>query len=479
MVAGKAVSSAVSLGPLPLVAIAGRPNVGKSTLFNRLTRTRKALVHPLPGVTRDWLAHEVEHEGRRFLLVDTGGLVESVKGDPFTPIIWRAAEEVLRAADVVLFVTDARQGVVAADEIIAAKLRRMGANVLLVVNKTDGARDEAAAREFHQLGFVPLLTTSAEHGRGVDDLLDAVAKRLPRVSRSAEESRSESHEPNAASERSIAVAVVGRPNVGKSSLLNMLVGSERLLVSETAGTTRDAVDVAVTRGGRRFTFVDTAGIRKKARVDARLEALSVLAARRALERADAAVLTLDSAQEVSHQDLAIARLVRDANVACVIALSKADLAPPDASPEDMLTFLRGRIPFLDFAPVVVTSAARGKGSAALLRALARSADARRLRIPTAQVNRDLKDILAANPPPAKGKGAFKIFYATQAATAPPVFVLFVNRPEALTENYLRYVERELRARHPLEGTPLTLRVKARESEQRRGRRGRRLRGRGR
>ncbi|UCF80265.1 MAG: ribosome biogenesis GTPase Der [Acidobacteriota bacterium] len=454
-------SKAKARGPLlPRVAIAGRPNVGKSTLFNRLVGSRKAIVHPAPGVTRDYLSQTVEREGRRFELIDTGGLTEPV-GDALTPLVWQAAEGVLEMVDVVVFMVDAKQGPTAADEMLAERLHRLDKPVLLVANKVDGRRDEAAVHDFQALGFGAAQLLSAEHGRFMDEFLEALLAALSAF----EPAFSGSEEP----EERIAVAIVGRPNVGKSSLLNALLGEGRALVSEIPGTTRDAVDAGCVRDGVRYVFIDTAGIRRRARVKAHLATLSVLRARAALERADVALLVLDSVRELARQDLAIGRLIKESGAATVLVLSKCDLIEGSADAEAMQRHLRRHMPFLDYALVATTSALRGRGIKALFQKIVRAERARRFRVPTARLNRDLKRIVLKNPPPSRGRAAFRLLYATQPLAPPPTMVLFANRAGGLTQAYLRYMERELRACYSLDGTPLRLLVRAKPARYGKGR----------
>jgi GTP-binding protein len=455
-------SKAKARGPLlPRVAIAGRPNVGKSTLFNRLVGSRKAIVHPAPGVTRDYLSQTIEREGRRFELMDTGGLTEPV-GDALTPLVWEAAEGVLETADIVVFMVDAKQGPTAADEMLAERLHRLDKPVLLVANKVDGRRDEAAIHDFQALGFGAAQLLSAEHGRFLDEFLDALLAALPAVKPALSGSKE--------SEKRIAVAIVGRPNVGKSSLLNALLGEGRALVSEIPGTTRDAVDAECVRDGVQYIFVDTAGIRRRTRVKAHLDTLSVLRARAAIERADVVLLVLDSVSELARQDLAIGRLIKESGAATVLVLNKRDLIGGNADVEAMRRHLRKRMPFLDYALIATTSALRGRGIRALFQKIARAERARRFRIPTAHLNRDLERIVLKNQPPSRGRAAFRILYVTQPHAPPPTMVLFANRASGLTQAYLRYIERELRASYPpLEGTPLRLFVRSKPARYGKGR----------
>jgi GTP-binding protein len=344
---------------------------------------------------------------------------------------------------------------------LAERLHRLDKPVLLVANKVDGRRDEAAVHDFQALGFGAAQLLSAEHGRFMDELLEALLAALSAF----EPAFSGSEDP----EERIAVAIVGRPNVGKSSLLNALLGEERALVSEIPGTTRDAVDAECVRDGVRYVFIDTAGIRRRARVKAHLDTLSVLRARAALERADVALLVLDSVCELARQDLAIGRLIKESGVATVLVLSKCDLIEGSADAKAMQRHLRRRMPFLDYALIAPTSALRGRGIRALFQKIVRAERARRFRVPTARLNRDLKRIVLKNPPPSRGRAAFRLLYATQPLAPPPTMVLFANRAGGLTKAYLRYIERELRACYSLDGTPLRLLVRAKPARYGKGR----------
>ncbi len=438
----------------PIVAILGRPNVGKSALFNRLISRRVAIVEDTPGVTRDRLYAAAEWRGRHFTVVDTGGLRSQPSGRLEAQVRAQAAAA-LAGADLVLLVVDARDGLVPEDREIAEMVRRSRVPVLLVTNKVDDLSLEPAAHEFFALGLGDPIPVSAYHGRGIGDLLDAVAALLPEAS------------PETETEEPIAVAVVGRPNVGKSSLVNAMLGEERVVVDAAPGTTRDAVDTFCERGGRRYILIDTAGLRRRSRVGAAVEVFSAVRARRAIERADVAVLVLDASEPVADQDQRIAREIADAGRGVVLAMNKWDLIASSRKPDrrreaDALHALR----FLDYAPILAVSATKGWGVDALFETIDRVAAAHRGHIGTGVLNRLVGDALAAHEPPADASGRrLKLFYATQPETRPPTVVLFVNEPSRMSESYRRYLEHAIRSGFDLPGVPLRLVLRRRRGEE--------------
>jgi len=430
---------------LPVVAIVGRPNVGKSALFNRLVGRRVAIVEDVPGVTRDRLYAETAWRERRFAVVDTGGLISDAT-EGLAARVRAQATQAAAEADVVLLVVDAHDGLVPEDQAVADVVRRTGAPVLVVANKVDDPAREPAVAEFYALGFGDPLPVSALHGRGVGDLLDAVVALLPPVV------------PAAAPEAPAppAVAIVGRPNVGKSSLVNAILGEERVVVDTAPGTTRDAVDTVLERDGQRLVLIDTAGLRRPSRVHEAVEAYGVARTRRAVGRAQVAVLVLDAAEPVADQDQHIARQIAEAGCGLVVALNKWDLvaATPRRDPRRERA-VRHALRFVPYAPLVVTSAVRGWGIATLLEMVERVATAYRARIPTGVLNRIVGDAVRRTPPPADAAGRrLRIYYATQPESAPPRIVLFVNEPQRMSEAYQRYLERAIRQAHPLPGVPL-------------------------
>lgn len=438
----------------PVVVIVGRPNVGKSALFNRLIGKRLAIVEDIPGVTRDRLYAPGEWRGRSFTVVDTGGLV-SGSAEGMSARVRTQATRALGEADLVLLVVDTRDGLIPEDRAIADVVRRSRVPVLVVANKVDDAAQEAAAHEFSALGFGDPLPVSAYHGRGVGDLLDAVVATLP---------ERPSAPPDVAR---VAVALVGRPNVGKSSLVNAMLGEERVVVDAAPGTTRDAVDTICERGGRSLVLIDTAGLRRRARVGAGLERYSAARTRRAIERADVAVLILDASEPPADQDQRIAQEIAEAGRGAVIALNKWDLVAPTPRPDRRRERpVRHALRFIGYAPIVVTSATKGWGIGPLFDAVARVADAHQSRIGTGVLNRVIGDAVAAQAPPSDAAGRrLRIYYATQAETRPPTVVLFVNDPARITDAYRRYLERAIRQAVDLTGTPLRLVLRRRRGEE--------------
>ena len=434
--------------PLPTVAIVGRPNVGKSTLFNRIVGGRRALVDDRPGVTRDRLEAVAEWTGRRFRLIDTGGF----EVEPSTDLPGRVRSQSLRAveeADCVVLVVDARAGIAPADEETARLLGRTGKPVIVAANKVDGERQESQALEFHRLGVGEIVGVSAEHGRSVDELLDLVVARLP--------------EGDAAEEpAAIRVALLGRPNVGKSSLTNRILGEERMVVDSMPGTTRDPIDVRFVRDGESWILVDTAGIRRKSRIDLALERESVSRALRAAERADVSLLVVDASEGVSDQDARLARLVWERGRALVLVVNKLDLVPRERRhPQVLLEEIHEAYKHLRIVPAVFISALQGTGIEEVFAAARRAERAFSTKLATRAVNDILGEALKAlEAPIIKGRRA-RVYYAAPVATRPPTLALFVNDPERMTAAYLRYLENRLREAFPLEGTPLRLLLRAR------------------
>lgn len=445
---------------LPLVALCGRPNVGKSTLFNRLTRTRTALVHDLPGMTRDRSYGQVLCLGddgdpeEVFDLVDTGGL-DFEGDDVITQGITRMALKALEEAHVILLMVDAHDGWNPGDQEIAERLRVTGKPILLVVNKMDGTRGGHHDGAFYELGFEAIFPTSASHGDGVPDLLDAIRERLP-FHRTQEEA--DAHEPS----EELRFAFIGRPNVGKSSLTNRLLGYERSLVSEVAGTTRDTVDTVFHREDRVYRLIDTAGIRRKGKTFEGAEKLSILKARQAMARADVSLLILDSVEGVTHQDAVIAGYAQDAGAAVILVANKWDLVEKDTYTalafEEKLRFDLG---FLKHAPMIFVSALTGQRVSKLFEMISKVAEAHAKRIPTGELNRFLRESVATMSPHSSDGRLTKLYFMTQVGVRPPTFVIKANTDQGLHFSYIRYLENRLRAAFGFVGTPLRLSIQKR------------------
>lgn len=433
----------------PTVAVVGRPNVGKSTLFNRILGGRPAIVSEHAGTTRDRHFGDAEWGGRRFWIVDTGGLVPG-STNSMDRAIRRQVELALDQADVVVFVVDGKEGLNPVDAEIAAQLRRSGRPVLLVVNKLDELPRTTAHLAFFQLGLGDPLPVSAAVGKSSGDLLDAVVERLP-------PEREGEHE------EAVHVAVVGRPNVGKSSLVNRLLGEERVVVAPEAGTTRDAVDSVLRYHGRSLNFIDTAGLRKRAKVEDDVEFYSTLRTRRAIDRAQVCVLVVDAALGLHAQDLRIATEAWDRGCGLVVAVNKWDLIQE----KDANTAKRGqeqlieKAPFLKFVPFLYVSAESGQRVHQLLQVILDVAEARELRVPTAEVNRVLQALVARSSPPQKPGEEVKLLYASQVGTAPPTIAIVCSRPDAIPESYERYLVNGFREAWSFNGAPLRLKFKRR------------------
>jgi GTPase len=445
---------------LPAVAIVGRPNVGKSALFNRLIRRKVAIVHDQPGITRDRISAVCASGTRPFVLWDTGGIF-GVGEAELTAQVRGAAEEAFRDSDLLLFVVDAKEGLSPIDEELALSLRKSQKPVVLVINKIDNEKHEPLAAEFNSLGFRSNVLISAEHGRGILDLLGAIDRVLP----------SPTVDSRATSPESLAVAILGRPNVGKSSLVNSIVRSERAIVSELPGTTRDAVDVLYQRGGRAFVFIDTAGIRRRGKQSTSVEIFSVMRAERSIRRADLCVLIVDLTAGVTAQDKRIAGLIQAAQKPAIIVLNKWDLVKPKRNQKQaigkLMEAVREQIFFLDYAPVLITSSLTGEHVSKLFGLIEKIQRAARQHVGTGVLNRLLRQAFEANPPATIRARRLKLFYAAQSKgkedqpLQPPEFVLFVNDPRLLNQTYQRYLESRIRQAQPFPGLPIILTLRPR------------------
>ena len=429
----------------PLVAIVGRPNVGKSMLFNRLVGQRLSIVEDTPGVTRDRLYAECEWCGRKFDIVDTGG-IEPMTDSEILLFMREQAQIAINAADVIVLVTDIRTGVTAADKDVANMLLRSRKPVVLAVNKADSTGAEDPARyEFYSLGLGDPIAVSAIHGHGTGDLLDECVKYFP-------EAEEEDEEPDY-----VKVAVIGKPNVGKSSLINRILGEKRLIVSNVAGTTRDAVDTLFENETGKFMFIDTAGIRRKSKVDERIEKFSVMRAQLAIERADVCLIMIDARDGVTEQDTKIAGLAHEAGKASIIVVNKWDLVDKETGTmEKMRKDIMRDLSFMSYAPIVFISAMTGQRTDRLFELINFANDQSHMRITTGMLNNVLADAQARVQPPTDKGRRLKIYYMTQTGICPPNFVIFCNSRELFHFSYQRYIENQIRAVFGLEGTPIRI-----------------------
>lgn len=436
---------AMSEQRLPSVVIIGRPNVGKSTLFNRLTETRRALVADMPGLTRDRIYGAVKWSGHEFELVDTGGIIPDEEA-VIPANILKQARMAIEKANMILFVVDARAGLTSLDEEMAVMLRTIGKPIFVLANKADSANFERHAGEFYRLGYDKVFAVSAEHGNGIGDLLDEIVTLLP----SPEQERKEQEE--------IKIAVIGRPNVGKSSLVNRLLGEERVIVSPIAGTTRDAIDTLLEHEGRRYRLIDTAGIRRKGKTTELPEKLSVVMARKHMERADVAFLLIDAVEGPTALDANIAGYAEEAGCSIIIAVNKWDLVEKDSSTSAAFErHLREKLKFLDYAPVIFVSALTGQRVTKMLNLADRAYQARHRRVSTADLNRFFEQTLSQPRATTPTKHPVKVLYMTQARVGPPTFILFTNirnEKDKLHFSYERYIENQLRANFDFYATPI-------------------------
>ncbi|HHY59154.1 MAG TPA: ribosome biogenesis GTPase Der [Clostridia bacterium] len=435
----------------PIVAIVGRPNVGKSTLFNRIVGERIAIVDDTPGVTRDRLYQQAEWLGRSFTLVDTGGITDFSADGTIEKQMRYQAQLAIQEADLIIFVVDFRTGLTPDDWLVADILRRTAKPIILAVNKVENFADTSSLAEFYALGLGDPVPVSAAHGMNIGDLLDLVINHLPQVSATPED------------EDAIRVAVIGRPNVGKSSLVNYILGEPRAIVSDIPGTTRDAIDSEVWVDGRKYIFIDTAGIRRRARISEATEKYSVLRAIRAVERCHVALIMIDAQEGVTEQDKRIAGLPHEAGKASILVVNKWDLVKKDS--KTMQKFdqaLREQLSFMAYAPSVYVSALSGQRIHKLLELINLVDEEAVKRIPTRMLNQYLEEVTTLSPPPSDKGQAVKLSYITQAGVRPPTFVIFTNRPEQVHFSYQRYLENKFRQAFGFEGSPIRFVFKAKK-----------------
>lgn len=435
-------------GKLPVVVIIGRPNVGKSTLFNRIIRRREAVVEDEPGITRDRLYAVTEWKGRAFTVVDTGGILFN-DDDPLVEQIRVQAQIAIEEADVVIFLTDVSAGSHPDDQLLADRMRGFKKPILVVANKADNPQRDLSVGEFYELGLGDVYPVSSLHGRGVADLLDTIAELLPKV------------DGEGVAREEIRLAIIGRPNVGKSSLLNAFTGEQRAIVSNIPGTTRDAIDTVIEYGGETFRLVDTAGLRRKGKIQGSIEYYMADRAKKAVDRCDCALIVVDGSEGLTDGDKRVAKLAHDAGKALVLVVNKWDVKePPDGRPreksalkKDMRRILADQLPETGYAQICFTSAKESAGLEPVLRTVLRAMENYNFRISTGQLNRLIQDAVDAKPLTRKGK-SLRVYYTTQVKTGPPTFVIFVNDPDLVHFSYLRYLQNQFRKKYPLEGTQI-------------------------
>jgi GTP-binding protein len=459
-----------------LIAIIGRPNVGKSTLFNRLVGGRPALVHDTPGLTRDRRYGECDYFGTTLRIVDTGGLDPDANREVIGAGIHRQAMRAIEESDALLLVVDGRAGLSSVDHDLAKQLRATGKPVFLAVNKIDHPVNDDLVHEFHRLGLGAPYPISSAHGRGIDPLLEAITKATtpfdPLTTQPESEEDYTDEDPadhaNEADHEApqdnepLRVAFVGRPNAGKSNLTNRLLGEERSLVHHAAGTTTDPVDTPFNIGERQYKLVDTAGIRRKAKIDADIEKIAVTMAISQIDRADVVVLVIDAALGPAEQDARIAGMVEEAGRALVIALNKSDLIAGDAAKATLRELTKDTFHFLNWAPTTLLSAQRGDGVDRLMDLVDQVSREHRRRVPTAQLNKFFAEVIEEMPPPLHHGRSVRINYITQATARPPTFVLWANTPDGLAPSYKRFISNRLRERYGFRGTPIRIAVKAKK-----------------
>ena len=433
----------------PVVAIIGRPNVGKSTLFNAIARRNIAIVHDLAGVTRDRNYTDVTLDAHTFTLIDTGGF-DPAGEDDFTRLVREQAIFAVQEADLIIFLMDGTDGLMHSDLDIARELQKSGKSVLYVVNKVEGRAIEDGMAEFYRIGTETIHAISAKHRTGIRELIEEIIDRIP------------TGQPIEKDTDEIVCSIIGRPNVGKSSLINRLVGQERFMVSEQAGTTRDPVDTLMRYHGQAIRFIDTAGIRRKSSLGYTLERFCDLMSLKSINKSALCILMIDASEGVTTYDARLAAQIYERSRACIVAVNKWDLLEKqDKSYEHFIKEVRAKLAFIDYAPIVALSALTGQRVRNILDMILDIGKRYRLRIATAEVNKAIEQVCAHHPPPGSGNRRTKIYYVTQFATAPPVFKIFTNNPQAFTKPYMKYLERSLRDRFSLDCIPLCLQVTGR------------------
>ncbi len=445
-------TNSIGSSVIPIVAIVGRPNVGKSTLFNRLCRDRRAIVDDTPGITRDRLIAQVTWGDRSFCLVDTGGIEEETGQAPLKVQVRQQAQMAVEEADLVIFLADGKEGLHSGDAMVVDLLRRSGKPVLYGVNKIDGPEQESASYEFYGLGMEKFFPISAAHGYGIRDMMDAMVEMLPPETPQDDETRG------------IRVAIIGRPNVGKSSLLNRILGSERVLVSDLPGTTRDAIDVSVTVHNQAYLLIDTPGIRRRSKTREKIEKFSVLKALKSIDRCQVAVLLLDASEGITAQDVRIAGYIHDRGRGAIVVINKWDLVQQDPRRvEEITESVNDALKFMPYAPQLKISALTGKRVSTLLPTLNKVFSQYCTRVQTSTVNEVLAAAVSRHEPPMHGRRRAKILYGVQATSQPPTFVLFVSYPEAIHFSYQRYLTNQIRKAFSLDLTPVRLIFRGREN----------------
>ena len=440
------------MSKLPTVAIVGRPNVGKSTLFNRIVRSRKALVHPRPGVTRDVQRRTADWNGIYFTIIDTGGLFSGVDDGLVREVEERALREALNA-DVLIFMTDAETGLSPADQDVAKHIRGVEKPIFLAVNKTEKEKNRYASSEFYKLGLEQLFEISALHGQGIGDLLDGLVAILP--DRSANEE-----------DISLKIAIVGRPNVGKSSLVNQIIGEDVHIVDERAGTTRDSIDLNVHWHGRTITIVDTAGIKRQSRSKDGVTILSALKSINTIDRADVVVLMLDASEDIANQDVKVGSYAHKAGKGILICVNKWDLVDKsDKTYREMERKVHRAMAYLTYAPIMFISALTGQRVHKIFPAAIQVAENRQFRISTHEINTFLDGVISRTPPPFYGGGNGRIYYVTQIETAPPKFLLFVNKRAFFSRPYMRFLNNQIRDKYPFAGTVIRIKLSEKKREE--------------